>query len=278
MARDLERALPVLLQAHGLGRVRANTALVNWHASNDPSVIESRSRLLRVFLHFGINLVMLSATAEDLARLEEGLEKRLYIDVWHRDNASGRLMLMLAYLMTRSRTWEDATLRVFVPRGHDTTEEQARERIEMQLEDYRIVAEPVIVERADTRAIVENSASSAMVFLPLRLAGAAAELALDADLHEVTQVLGITALVLGAQDLELDAELDLSPLSIGSYPYLCVHAASGVSGLRTLQIDPHGCRSPARSRYRVGAIPDSRERSGRRRLPPVPGQTGCPAC
>jgi amino acid transporter len=203
---DLAAALPVVLQAHGLGRVRANTALVNWYENSDESVADARSRAMRVALRLGVNLVMLSADEPDFDRIEEPSPGPSHIDVWYRDNASGRVMLMMAYLMTRSPTWKDGRIRVMVARKKDEDEEQTLQWIEERLEDYRIDAEAVIVERIDARAILEHSSDSPMVFLPFRLSDRGVELIADADIGEVARVLGIVALVLAAADLELDAE------------------------------------------------------------------------
>ncbi len=206
VAEDLEQALPVVLQAHGLGRLRANTALVNWHFSGDQAVTGSRLRMLRVMLQFGMNLVMVSASEEEFERLEASNPKSRHIDVWYRDNVSGQMMLMLAYLMTRSDTWKDAVVRVFVARGEGTTTEQSRERLEQRLEEYRIAAEAVIVERADAETILAHWTDSSLVLLPIRIADGEPQLIVNANIQEMIQVLGITVFVLATADLELDAE------------------------------------------------------------------------
>ena len=117
---DPEGAVPVLLQAYGLGPVRANTILVNWFdrrkGDGDPARMHTFGRRLRLGLRFGCNLVVLSAHDKDLDNVKETKPGDRVIDVWHRDNATGRLMLLLAYLMTRTETWEDARIRLFARR------------------------------------------------------------------------------------------------------------------------------------------------------------------
>jgi hypothetical protein len=206
VAPDLGAALPVVLQAHGLGRVRANTALVNWYETSDENVSEIRSAAMRVGLRLGINLVMLSADEQGFNRIEKPSADASHIDVWYRDNASGRVMLMMAYLMTRSATWRDAGVRVIVSPKQNQDEEQTLQWIEERLEEYRIDAEAVIVEEIDERAVLQHSSDSPMVFLPFRLSGRGVELIGGADIGVVTRDLGIVALVLAAADLELDAE------------------------------------------------------------------------
>ncbi len=206
VAEDLEAALPVVLQAHGLGRLRANTALVNWHPNADPRVAEARSRVMRIGLRLGVSVVMLSTRPGAFDRLVDAEDDRKRIDVWYRDNATGRMMLMLAYLMTRSPMWSNARIRVFVSRDKDRTEEESREAIVRQLDDYRIPAEPVIVERRDAVTISEHSSDTPMVFLPFRLAGRGPELAVEGDPGDLASSLGIVAMVLAVADIELDAE------------------------------------------------------------------------
>ena len=115
VAPDVEDALPVLLQSYGLGPVRANTVLLDWEGLN---LVEKTGAAggdvsrLRLALRYGCNLVLLAAGPGDLERVEEAKAHDRRIDVWHRDNATGRLMLLLAYLMTRTETWKDASIRV----------------------------------------------------------------------------------------------------------------------------------------------------------------------
>ena len=53
----------MLLQAHGLGRVRANTALINWHEQHERRRGGGLTQGMRMALRFGVNVVMHSADA-----------------------------------------------------------------------------------------------------------------------------------------------------------------------------------------------------------------------
>jgi hypothetical protein len=195
----------VLLQSHGLGRVKANLALYHWYPAVESEYGAARSRVMRTGLRLGVSLVMLSSDADAFAQLAARKAKHDRIDVWLRDNASGRMMLMLAYLMTRSKAWRGATLRVLAPCGRNQSPEETHAAVRAQLDDYRIPAEVVVCDHIDAATISEQSAATPMVFLPFRLYGLEVELAFDADIDEVTAGIGVAALVLAADDLQLDA-------------------------------------------------------------------------
>ena len=209
VAPNVDYAVPLLLQAYGLGPVRANTVLLNWSDWRRGDVNDPRShnfvRRLRVALRFTCNLVILSSGARDFENIERTRPGKRSIDVWHRDNATGRLMLLLAYLMTRTEPWEDAHIRLLTTAPKDKRPEEAIEELEQMLDDVRIAAEPVIVGKADSRTVIEQSAGSSVVFLPFAVGddGPTSVYGSPADL---LPQLGLTALVLGAQDIELDAD------------------------------------------------------------------------
>jgi amino acid transporter len=210
VAPDVEDALPVLLQSYGLGPVRANTVLLDWegltHAEKTgvPGDGASRSRLA---LRYGCNLVLLAAASGDLERVEETRARERRIDVWHRDNATGRLMLLLAYLMTRTETWKDASIRVVSPADPDVGAEATRHEIERLLREGRIPAEAIVVDACDEATLVGRSGEASMIFLPLRISDGIASLAMgEMPIDELVSKLPAAALVLAAEDISLDPE------------------------------------------------------------------------
>ena len=209
VAPHLEDAIPVLLQAHGLGPVRPNTVLVNWF--DRPSIPEGPelARLgnaLRVGLRFRCNVVVLSSTSESFASVADQRPADRRIDVWYRDNATGRLQFLLAYLMTRKEEWQDARIRLLAVPGKEQSPDQRRAELEQMLEDVRIAADLEIVSGFDRGTILEQSAGSSVVFLPFRLGDAGPRTVSDEPLDDVVRELGICAAVLAAQDITLDAE------------------------------------------------------------------------
>ncbi len=206
---DPDASLPVVLQAHGLGKVRANTVLLNWFddtAYPDLADRQEYGRWLRVGLRFGCNIVALSALPTEFEAIETTRAGGRRIDVWYRENATGRLSLLLAYLMTRTITWEEATVRLLVPVSKEADHEKILEEISTMLDGVRIDAKPEIVVDPDHVAVIEHSANSAVVFLPFRLADAGPASVFGGSLEETLGALGITALVLASQDIQLDSE------------------------------------------------------------------------
>ena len=61
------------------------------------------------------------------------------IDVWWRNDATSRLMLLLAYLMTRSEQWESAKIHVLAA-GLENGEKNTPDDLQKILQEVRIEA------------------------------------------------------------------------------------------------------------------------------------------
>jgi hypothetical protein len=114
-------------------------------------------------------------------------------------------MLLLAYLTTRNKAWQGALIRVLAPSfDHPTAERMALFR--QKLENVRIDAEPEMVFNAKPSNVIGYSRGSSLVFLPFKLKG---NRPVDPFVQPVEQILADlppTALVLAAEDVELEAE------------------------------------------------------------------------
>lgn len=212
-----------MLQAHGLGPIRVNTVLLNWfdqqRVAVDSPGLKQYGQHLRTAVRFGRNVVVLKSTTVDIARLEEAPLEDRRIDVWWRDDATSRLALLLAYLAKRRNGWERATLRVLAaraPKDADTNEtplareEQALQSLKAMLDDIRIDATPHLVDAVDARHVTATSGDATLVFVPFRVRN---EEPVDVDGEELDAMLDrlpMTALVLAAQDIQLDSEPDES--------------------------------------------------------------------
>lgn len=201
-----QEAMPIALQSYGLGPVRANTVLINWSGGGDGDDAQRRrfGERLRSGLRHGCNVVVLNAQAADFEKLARSKPRQRRIDVWYRDNASGRMMLMLAYLMTRTESWKEARIRLHAVAGAHGDAEALEARLLAMLEDVRIAADVEIVAEAGSRAVVEHSLDAGVVLLPITVTADGAR-AIYGDLDEMLPALGLTALVVASQDIELDA-------------------------------------------------------------------------
>lgn len=205
-ASDFEEGMRALVQASGLGPVKANTILLNWVDSRRQGLFALKERFfgrsLRTAFRYGMNLVVLEREPGGWDFLERIPHKQRVIDVWWWDDASSRLMLLLAFLMTASEPWAHARIRLLAAGKTDADLPE----LQAMLEDVRIQAEPVAVPQPNTERIVELSAGSCVVFIPFRIRD---NVPLGPDggpLETMMDDLGPVVLVMAAEDVELDAE------------------------------------------------------------------------
>ena len=129
-APDLGIGASTLVQTWGVGPIRANTVLLNWFQDGGegaPGAGSARyARVLRNALRIGRNVVVLHSSRVHEHRLEDTPPQERRIDVWWWEDGSSRLALLFAYLMTRSATWDEATIRLLAPAAEGTGRE-ARE-------------------------------------------------------------------------------------------------------------------------------------------------------
>ena len=208
-APDLDIALNTLIQSTGVGPLKANTILLNWLDPESESKNDQREinigRNLRAAYRLGRNIVVLDADEDKWNTLENipGEDRR--IDVWWLNDATSRLMLLLGYLITRSDPWDAAKIRVMAAGYQADTLENLTD-LKNNLEEARIEADPIIVTHVDIDKLSEYSADAAVVFLPFRLRGDQITCPIDAPIEKLLSRLPVTALVLAAEDIALDAE------------------------------------------------------------------------
>ncbi len=207
--RDIEIAVHALLQAHGIGPLRVNTLLLNWLDPENVSGVGFREflfgRQLKTLHRLGCNIGILYAPPEAWQGLMETPSDRSRIDVWWSDDATGRLMLLFAYLMKRAEAWKGAPLRLLVfPAEAPQTERQAA--LVDILSDARIEAEIVFAPTKDAAAVADLSAASALVFLPFRFQGNLIRLPVDGPPEALLEQLPTTVMISAAEDIDLGAE------------------------------------------------------------------------
>jgi len=207
-APKLDIGVQILVQAFGVGPLKVNTILLNWLDQLHKGILgEMRyGRNLRSAFRFGSNIVILEADEEKWSALEKIPPQNRCIDVWWLDDPTSHLMLLFAYLMTRSPSWDEAKIRVMAP-GSGTDEEQALEKLKETLREVRIEAEPVVLKAVDEQSILAQSADSTVVFFPFRFRGNQLVSSIrEIDLNDLISGLPVVALVLASKDIELDAE------------------------------------------------------------------------
>lgn len=205
----LETALHTLLQSHGVGPLHVNTVLMNWL---NPHTMTSQGfreflfgRHLKTLHRQGCNILVLYAEDSKWDKLMATQPEACRIDVWWSDDATSRLMLLFAYLMTRSEAYKKAEVHLYAlcPIGGEQEQVTA---LAAELEEARIAAEVHIITENTASAVVEASAGSTLVFLPFHLNGNLIETLVPGRVEVLLEDLPTTVLTLAAEDIDLDAE------------------------------------------------------------------------
>jgi hypothetical protein len=206
---NLNLGVHTLVQSFGIGPLRVNTVLLNWLEKLPRGILglgESQyAHNLRTAFRLGCNIVVLDGKEDEWASLEAIPQNERRIDVWWWGDATSQLMLLLAYLMTRNDEWAEARIRLLAP-GHEQESEERMESLRKTLEEARIEAEPVELTNVSATTVASESADAAMVFFPFRLGANQLLDPFGNPLEETLSRLPIVALVLAAEDIDLDAE------------------------------------------------------------------------
>ncbi len=212
VGQSLDSVVPTAIQAAGIGPTRINTVLVNWpRQETDPTSAEYRRyfRNLNVGFSFGCNLLILDCDESEWETLADIRAEDRVIDVWWIDNRTGRLMLVLAYLLTRNDAWRGATIRLVV-RVEAGEAEAQRTRVEQVLKDVRIPGEILIVEAGEdhSKQTVEVSHASSIVFMGLGFGREQFVDWLGNDIGGLMPQLPICVLTMAAEEVDLSADPD----------------------------------------------------------------------
>ncbi len=210
-SEDMETGVHHLVQAAGIGPLRVNTVLVNWMDTSLPKAQGFQEilfgRHVREAFRQACHVVILSTDEAKWPDHERLTAEPPRIDVWWRNDATGRLMLLLAYLITRHDDWSQARIRVIAPDAAlpGTPDEDGRLLADL-LAAFRINGEPVILPHGDRDELVQQTADAALLFLPFRFRDNLIQLNWDGPTEDLLKQLPTTVMVTAARDLDLEAE------------------------------------------------------------------------
>ena len=206
---EVEAGLNSLLQGFGIGPVKANTILSNWLNPEASDLHGFRKHLfgrhLRTVHRLGCNIVILYTDEKRWTALMDRSPGTNRIDVWWRGDATSRLMLLFAYLMTRSEPWDEAAIRVLAINYENDSPDNIEDLADT-LNEVRIEAEAKIILDTDIQKIAEISTDASMIFLPFRFRNNQIIGPVDVRVEELLPRLPTAALVLAAEDIDLQAE------------------------------------------------------------------------
>jgi amino acid transporter len=208
---DLQQSLSTLIQSFGVGPLKANMALFNWSGSLRKGILGIRraayANNIKAAFRLGCNILLLVAPSEAWTKMQTVSSADRRIDVWWRDDPSGRLMLLLAHLMTRNAQWEEARIRLMASTSDPKNRTEAvKEDLSLMLEEIRIDAAPQVITDPDERSIATNSEDASLVLMPFRMGNGEILGAYHTDIDDLAGRGMMVALVLAAEDIDLDAE------------------------------------------------------------------------
>ncbi len=212
-SRDPDLAVQTAIQAVGIGPTRINSMLVNWPTEKlSPENLPAR-RKFAYNLHFafsmGYNVMIWDSDEAKWAKAQAVTPEKRIIDVWWRDNQTGRLMLVLAYLLRRNEFWQSATIRV-IAIAEEAAEPKRLAQINAILADVRIPATVKIVRPVKDKIaqIVDVSADATIVFEALAFRDSWFSDWMRNDLFTLLPQLPMTLLVMAAEEFDLSADPD----------------------------------------------------------------------
>jgi amino acid transporter len=207
---NVRLSMEVLIQAYGIGPLRANTMMINWldMSASGPSV--HRAKRFGIYLHAaffqGCNIVLFSAEKNQWENLLKRPSEKRRIDVWWRGDATSRLMILFAHMVRQNDGWEKARIRVLDVTGDALATGKTVSDLHETLEEIRISAEPEIVASANADTLAAYSEDAALVFLPFQFKEDQPTDLFGDPLSGVLSRLPVTAAMLAAKDIDLSAD------------------------------------------------------------------------
>jgi amino acid transporter len=207
-APDAIETMGILIQSAGIGPLRPNTVVLNWPGESANAIsgigVYTYVQTLRSIFRQGKNLAILHMDPESWERLQSTPKDGRRIDIWWRGDATSRLMLLFAYLMTRSSSWNKAKLQVLT-QGDGSRIAAEKEKLDVTLEEIRIDAAVRIVEDLKAETIVQQSADAAFVFLPMKIGPNRILDPTGQSFDRSLPRLPVAAVIMAAEDIDLDA-------------------------------------------------------------------------
>ncbi len=204
LAPDALEALPIIVQAYGLGPLRANTVLFGWPEGAGADRRADYVELLREVTRLGMNVVAVSSDAVRWDAMAETRTKERRIDVWWKDDDSSRLALLMAYLFTRTDAWSRAKIRLLATASADGDQVGLEAELNEMLDEARIpAAVHLIAPNVDAAAAACGDAT--LVMVPARLRRDEILDPLNEDLYALFDRLPVAAAVVAGSPVDLVA-------------------------------------------------------------------------
>jgi hypothetical protein len=109
-------------------------------------------------------------------------------------------------MIAKNADWEGAEVRVLSSREGNPADNPTKEAMKERLRDVRINASPMVVNNFEADTVIKYSQDASLVFLPMQLRDVTSFITIGRSPEDLFNRLPLTALVLAAETIELDAE------------------------------------------------------------------------
>ncbi len=175
VAENFDDGLRVFIQAHSIGPIKPNIAMLGWP--------REEARFEPFIAHVGViaALGMSSVVHVDLKNRQAPTFPSGRLDVWWRGHKNGSLMLILAYLLSQNPLWVRVRIRVLRIIESPSGENEASEELRKLVEASRIDAETKIVVSNEnfSDTMKKESSDAVAIFMGYKLQDKSAAM----DLH-----------------------------------------------------------------------------------------------
>jgi amino acid transporter len=138
----------MLVQAHGIGGITANSVLMGW--SRTPEGRASQLKLMGDFLRLKKSVMFLAHNEKD------GFGNMSKLNIWWQGRGGNEdLMLLLAYLIEHHPDWHSAQVQVLRVIDSEEGVPDTRAHLNAMLEGVRVDAEPIVIVRPDKTPFAE---------------------------------------------------------------------------------------------------------------------------
>lgn len=201
VAPSLPDGIASLVQCHGIGLIRPNTVLLGWPRDTDR--LEVLWSMLNTLAQLHQNIVCLHFKTEVA---NAWIPPRGSIDVWWRGNENGELMLLLAYLLTKTDEWRDRSIRLLRVIQNEAGKTEVTAHLNELIVAARIRATPLAVVASNVaEAITRTSQKAALVFLGFQVPEKGDELAFYNRMEQLTHGLPRVVFVDSAGGMTLES-------------------------------------------------------------------------
>ena len=209
-ADTLEGGVSAMLQAHGIGSLRANMVLTSWFEDNcDREKAVDHGSMIHTAIRHGCNVGIVHTPDAGWARLfhAAGRSTKPVIRVWWPDDHTGQLLTMMAWMCTRGDMWSDATIEVLV----ESDDAADRQRVAELIDQARLPA--TVVGLASPSEFNRLNRTAGLVFAPVRVRHGQPLGPGDRPLDGLVDGLGVAVFAHAPSPFELDVQPDDTDLA-----------------------------------------------------------------